>query len=110
MEQEKPKLKDIYNIFASHPEGQWIMEATNAQILYRFVKENKIKKVLDLGTGIGASAAVIALALKDKGETDFKIDSVEQTKKCVDIAEKLIPEDLKKQHAGPVLPPIQLMY
>lgn len=90
------KLRDLYSIFANHPESSWIMEPQNAQLLYKFVMEHPIKRVLDLGTGIGASAATVALALKDKGETDYHIDSIEQYDKCVDIAHELIPKELQE--------------
>jgi len=89
-------LKNLYNSFAQHPEGNWIMQPRNAQLLYQFVKQYPIKKVLDLGTGIGCSASIIALALKEKGETDFHIDSVEQSDKCIKLANELIPEELLK--------------
>lgn len=89
-------LKSLYNSFAVHPEGQWIMQPDNAQRLYKFVKEHPVKKVLDLGTGIGLSSSIIALALKEKGETDWHIDSVEQYEKCVKLAGDLIPEELKQ--------------
>jgi len=89
-------LKNLYNSFARHPEGNWIMQPRNAQLLYQFVKQYPIKKVLDLGTGIGCSAAIIALALKEKGETDFHIDSIEQSDKCIKLANELIPEEFKK--------------
>ena len=46
--------------------------------------------------GIGFSTSVIALALKDKGETDYEIHTVEQFDKCVKLANELIPEELKK--------------
>lgn len=72
------------------------MELPNAQGLYDFIKKNNVKKVLDLGTGIGASAAVMALAFKDKGVEDYHIDSIDQYDKCLRLANELIPEDLKK--------------
>lgn len=72
------------------------MTWANAQYLYKFIKENPVKRVLDLGTGIGASAAVMALAFQDKGETDYHIDTVEQYDKCVRLANQLIPEELRK--------------
>ena len=37
-------IKSLYNLFAKHPEGRWIMEAPNSQILYQFIKEHPIKK------------------------------------------------------------------
>lgn len=90
------KLESLYKIFAKGKDGYWIMEPANANLIYNFIKKHPIKRVLDLGTGIGTSAAVIALALKDKGETDYHIDSVEQFDKCVKLANKLIPEELKE--------------
>lgn len=93
MTQINPKV--LYNLFKSHPEGSWIMESPNAIALYKFCKEHDITRVLDLGTGIGASAAFIALALNEKG-VDYRIDSLEQFDKCVDLAKKLIPEELQK--------------
>jgi hypothetical protein len=89
-------LQQLYNYFAEHPESSWIMEAPNAKMIYDFVKTHPIKRVLDLGTGIGVSAAVVALALKDKGETDYHIDSLEQFDKCVALARELIPKELQE--------------
>ena len=34
--------------------------------------------------------------MKDKGETDYHIDTVEQYDKCIDLANKLIPDEFKK--------------
>lgn len=89
-------LKSLYTKFASHKEGQWIMVWNNAQDLYTFIMEHDIKKVLDLGTGIGVSAAVMALAFKNKGVEDYKIDTIEQYDKCVNLAKILIPIELQK--------------
>lgn len=89
-------LKNLYRYFASHPEGSWIMIWPNALDLYKLVKSHNIKNVLDLGTGIGVSASVVALALKEKGETDYHIDTIEQFDKCVRLAEELIPSELKQ--------------
>ena len=90
------ELTTLYKLFASSSEAQWIVRWDNAQELYNFVRENPVKKVLDLGTGIGCSPAIIALAFQDKGETNYEIHTVEQTQKCYDLAQKLIPEELKK--------------
>lgn len=90
------KIEALYKHFNSHPESKWIMEEPNANSLCQFVKEYPIKRVLDLGTGIGCSAALIAQTLIDKGETDFHIDSVEQFDKCIKIANELIPPELKE--------------
>lgn len=89
-------LKTLYNHFAQNKESTWIMQPYNADALYRFVKEHPIKKVLELGTGIGFSAAIVALALKDKGETDFQIHTVEQYEKCISLARQIIPKELQE--------------
>lgn len=88
-------LKSLYGLFANHPEGQWILKPESAQSLYNFVKTHDVKKVLELGTGIGLSTAIVALALKEKGVKEFTIDTVEQYEKCTELAKKLIPEELK---------------
>lgn len=88
-------LKSLYNTFAKHEEGQWIMVWDNARKLYDFVLKHPVTEILDLGTGIGASAAVMALALKDKG-VEGHIDSLDQYEKCVKLAGSLIPEELQK--------------
>lgn len=87
-------LKSLYQLFATHKEGRWIMHYPNAVALYRFVIEHPVRRVLELGTGIGCSTAVVALALKDKGEQG-EIHTVEQNEKCLALAQELIPEELK---------------
>ena len=89
-------LKSLYAFFASHPEGSWIPIYQNAKLLYEFVKNHNLKKYLDLGTGIGCSAAIIALAMKEKGVTDYEIHTVEQVEKCYKLAREVIPEELRK--------------
>jgi hypothetical protein len=89
-------IESLYRRFASSPESSWIMKPNNARDLYNWVKEHKVKKVLGLGTGIGLSDCIIILALLDKGETDFHLDSIEQFDKCIDLANQLIPEEFKK--------------
>ena len=88
-------LKTLYNFYSKHPEASWVMVPENAQQLFAFIKSHPIKRILDLGTGIGLSAAVCAHALKDKGEVEGRVDSVEQFDKCVDLANKLMPEEFK---------------
>lgn len=89
------KLKELYQKFVSHPEGRWVINTFMAQKLYDFVKEKEVKNVLDLGTGIGCSTAILSLALKEKSEP-YQIDGVEQSDKCIKLANELIPEDLKQ--------------
>jgi len=88
-------LSELYKRFAEHKEGRWIMRWENARQLYNFVKTNDVKTILDLGTGIGCSAAIIALALENKGEKNYTITSLEQLPKCITIAKELIPEELQ---------------
>lgn len=88
-------LKTLYSLFKQSKESDWVMEFPNCVALYKFCKEHDIKRVLDLGTGIGVSSAFIALALNEKG-VDYHIDSIEQFDKCVDLAPKLIPQELQK--------------
>ena len=88
-------LKQLHLTFREHPEGTWVMEFPNCVALYKFCKEHDIKKVLDLGTGIGLSAAFVALALNEKG-ADYHIDSIEHFDKCIKLAPKLIPQELQK--------------
>lgn len=81
----------LYNLFVSHPESQWIMRPVSAQQLHAYLSRKQPKRILDLGTGIGCTAAFMALACP-KAE----VHTVEQSKKCVDIAKSLIPEELQK--------------
>lgn len=87
-------LKSIYNLYAQHPEGSWVTHPENARELHRFVKEHDVKNILELGTGIGLSTAVMAYALHEKGEGGM-IHTVEQTEKCYKLAQELLPEELK---------------
>lgn len=87
------KLQALYGHFKKNKESRWIMQPENAARLYRLVKDRPIKRVLELGTGIGLSAAVVALAMIDKGEKEGVIDTLEQNEKCIDLAIKMIPKD-----------------
>jgi len=88
-------LETLYKFFYDHPEGEWVAKPGTVKHLHKFLKENDIKTVLDLGTGIGCSAAIIAYTLQEKG-VDYQIDTVEQNKKCYDLAQELIPKEFKK--------------
>jgi len=91
------KLSSLFRNFFEHPEGRWVMIWENVRELYKLITETPdIKRVLDLGTGVGCTAAITALALQDKGVKDYHIDSLEQYDKCVRLANELIPEEFKK--------------
>ncbi len=87
-------LKSLYTHFARDKESSWIMRYYNVEALYKFIQEHPIKRVLELGTGIGLSAAVCALAFKDKGIEDWHVDTMEQYRKCIDIAMQMNPKEL----------------
>lgn len=89
------ELRELYTSFTKSPEASWIMSWSNAVDLYNFITQNPIKKVLGLGTGVGLSDAVIALAWKDKGEKEGKLITVEQYDKCIKLAKELIPKELQ---------------
>jgi len=92
----KLNIKTLYNYYADHPESTWIMQPDAAPHLYSFIKKNNFTKILDLGTGIGCTAAIIALAFEEKGTKDYEIHTLEQYDKCRKIAEEIIPKPLKK--------------
>lgn len=87
-------LKSLYQLYASHPEGAWVPHPENARELFAFVKEHPVKNILEFGTGIGCSTAILALALHEKGEGGM-IHTVEQDEKCLKLAQELLPEEFK---------------
>ena len=99
-------LGNLYAFFAQHPEGAWIIDWPKAHLLYNYVKEHPIKKILDLGTGIGATASICALAMVNKGEQDYEIHTVEQFEKCHKLAQQLIPPELKEHTTFHLAKPI----
>src|SRR3990167_6357474 len=84
-------VKSLYKFFTQQKEGLWVMQWPNPQVLYDFVRKHPMKRVLDLGTGIGLSASIISLALRDKGEKDYEVHTVEQFEKCHKLAQDIIP-------------------
>jgi len=87
------ELASLYSIFKRSPEARWILGKTECLRLYKLIKQYRPKNILELGLGIGASAAVIALA----SDANAKITSMEQYEKCVRIAKELIPQELQKK-------------
>jgi protein-L-isoaspartate O-methyltransferase len=86
----KDKLQNLYDIFKFSPHGRWIVDFGDYLTLTKVISDNNIKNVLELGTGIGASTAVMALA-------GANVTTVEQYDKCVTIAKELIPKDLQER-------------
>jgi hypothetical protein len=90
---ENNELSSLYKIFRRSPEARWILGRTESLRLYKLIKNHKPKNILELGLGIGASAAIMALA----SDATAKITNMEQYEKCIRIAKKLIPRELQKK-------------
>jgi len=86
------QLENLWLKFFHHPQGKWIMKLPEVTRLYESIKQYNPTQVLELGTGIGASTAIMASAL-DNG----RIMTIEQSKKCIEIAKELIPFELKQK-------------
>ena len=85
-------LDNLGLLFQSSEHGQWIMKAGNIVKLHEKLKEFNPKHILELGTGIGCSTAVLAFSCPEAS-----IYTVEQNQKCIDIAKKLIPQTLQER-------------
>lgn len=94
-------LVSLYSIYKKSPEGHWIIGKNDAIALYEMVKTYRPKNILELGTGIGAATAIMALA----SDMQTKITTVEQFQKCVDIARDLTPKELQKKITFVYAPP-----
>ena len=79
------------NFYASE-HGVWIMKAQCATLLHQKLKEFKPKHILELGTGVGCSSAIMAFTC-----SEARIYSVDQRQKCIDIAKQLIPQGLQER-------------
>jgi hypothetical protein len=94
-------IRNLWQKFANHPEAKWIVSLNDAYNLARFAIEYKPKRVLDLGTGIGASAAIIK-----KAYSEADVWSVEQFIKCCDIANELLKSEnleVNVRHSEPTV-------
>lgn len=98
-----PELRELSDIFRRAPESGWTVASDDALRLFRLVLRLQPERILELGTGIGFSAAVMAAALERTGRG--RITSLEQLPKCIDIAGTLIPPRLLRRveiiHAPP---------
>ena len=86
-------LSSLYSLYKNSPEGHWIIGKNDAIALYDMVQKYQPMNILELGTGIGAAAAIMALA----SDARAKITTIEQFQKCVDIARNLTPQELQKK-------------
>lgn len=94
-------LTSLYAVYQNSPEGKWIIGKNDACALYELIRAYQPTNVLELGGGIGASAAIIACAM-ERGT----ITSVEQFEKCIRIANQLTPPDLAKKIIFVYAPPV----
>ena len=86
-----PPIENMWLRFFHHPEGRWIMKLPEARTLYDIIKKYQPSQILELGTGIGCSTMVMATALENG-----RIMTIEQSKKCINIAKEMIPFELKQ--------------
>ena len=87
------RLRALYKRFSESPDGARIIAFRNAKKLWRLIREFRPKNTLELGTGIGASAAFIADALPAQG----KLTTLEQDEKYCSLANTIIPQNLQKK-------------
>ena len=87
------ELTELAATFRASPEGGWTIAENDVLRLYQYVLHYRPHRILELGTGIGFSTAVMALALKKLGRGE--ITSLEQLPKCIETAATLIPQELK---------------
>jgi len=88
-----PRINKIRNLFRKTGEDKGAIGFDDCIRLDKLIKQNKIKKVLELGTGVGVSTASIAYSLPEDGQ----IDTLEQFEKCINIAKIVIPAELRKK-------------
>lgn len=83
------ELYELYMRFVASSERRRIIGTRDAVNLYTLVRARGAKNILEFGTGIGASTAVLALATGNGTVT-----TLEDSKGCLDISRKLIPPEL----------------
>ncbi len=95
-----PDLYEIYRTMRRSPEAGWTVGEDDVLRLYRLVLGRQPRRILEFGTGIGLSAAAMALALTHAGPASpaggrgGRITTLEQNARCIEIARSLIPADL----------------
>ena len=84
------RLARLHARFAASARGGHIVALNDARKIFRTVRSCHARRALDLGTGLGASAAFIAAAM----EKDGRVWSVEQDASYTKEAEHLMPQEL----------------
>lgn len=85
------QLKGLYSVFGNSPEMDRSVGRSSALGLYKAIKKYNPKNILEFGTGIGCSSAIMALA---SGE-NTKITTLESKEFYIKTAEQLIPKELR---------------
>ena len=85
-------LESLWLSFKNTAHGDWILGIREANILEGILKKYQPKHILELGTGIGASAAICAFTCPDAN-----IYTVEHRQKCIDLAKILVPASLQER-------------
>ena len=84
------KTKLLYQYFLAHDESEHIVSELDAATLYNLVLKYKPNNCIDLGSGLGTSAAMVAHAMERNNFGQVK--SFEQLEWMVDEANKIIDE------------------
>lgn len=84
---------ELYDSFRKIRGGKWVLGYDDWKRVGGIIKQYKPKCILDLGTGIGGSAACMAGA----SGGGVVIHTVEQSEKCIRIAKELIPQEFQNQ-------------
>lgn len=85
-------LESLWHQFNNTSSGQWIMKPEELILLHDKLKLYQPKQILELGTGIGCSTALMAFTC-----LEAHIYTVENNQKCIDLAKKLIPEKFQER-------------
>ena len=85
-------IEGLWLTFHNNAHSVWILKPEEAVILHEKVKEFNPKQILELGTGIGCSTAVMAFSAPEA-----QIYTVDQSQKCIDLAKTLIPTGLQER-------------
>lgn len=75
-------LSDPEGIYGDRP---WPVSPETGEFLYNFIIQNKIKNVIELGTGIGYSGVWMGLALKQVGGKLFTIEKRDYKSKIAKV-------------------------